>query len=164
MNNIKKYNSELKGKIQCDLNVDRTKFLDYNNQNYIISACYHLNKSTNTKTGSMNINNLIKPLEKVDNKIDLNFGVLDFKFFNYDFKLYTITANSDDSFSFIELNMDEDHNLNFFHKKTINCQSPKTDTNNVVEISNDNNTLLFGLNDGTIKAYDCGKEKFVNNF
>jgi hypothetical protein len=164
MNNIKKYNSEVKGKIQCDLNVDRTKFLDFNNQNYIISACYHLNKTTNTKTGSMNINNLNKSLEKVDNKIDLNFGVLDFKFLNYDNKLYTITANSDDSFSFLEFNDDYDKTLNFFHKKTINCQSSKTDTNNVVEISNDVNTLLLGLNDGTIKAYDCCKETFVYNF
>lgn len=90
--------------------------------------------------------------------IDLNYGVLDFKLFEKDNRLVLVTANSNDTFSFFKVSKD-DKLLELALIKNIELDSLKTDTCNVVEHSG--NTLLFGNNDGTIKAFDYNKESFV---
>ena len=155
---------ELKGNIKCNLNVDRCKFIKFANQSFILSACYHLNKLTNTKIGSLNLNKINDPLVNVETTIiDLNYGILDLKLFIKENNLIIVTANSNDTFSFIKLSEKDEDNFDFSLKKNVEFGSKKSDTCNIVENSNDSNTLLFGLNDGTVKAYDYNKESFVTN-
>jgi len=92
-----------------------------------------------------------------ENTINLDCGVLDIKLIENN-KLI-VTANSNDTFSIIKLFSNEDK-MTFELLKTVNFNSTKTDTCNVVDINLNTNNLLFGLNDGTIKSYDYANESF----
>jgi WD40 repeat protein len=126
------YNYKFLDSVILDKNVDRVKFIKNKNENYILSACYHLDKESRTKSGSLNLNkinlnktNLIeekKPEKSLSNTMtyELDYGILDLKYANSlnvpintsgekesetaEIKLFT--ANSDYSFSIFNINFE----------------------------------------------------------
>jgi len=127
------YSYKFLDSVILDKNVDRVKFIKNKNENFILSACYHLDKETRKKTGSLNLNkinlNEINLKEDTNSKkilfntisYELDYGILDLKYANSlnvpintsgdkesetttEIKLFT--ANSDYSISIFSLNFE----------------------------------------------------------
>jgi hypothetical protein len=133
------YNYKFLDSVKLEKNVDRVKFINNENGNvsekYILSACYHLDKESGKKSGSLNLNKInlnIKsehsveeniPSEKILSKTltyNFDYGIVDLKYTNTlnsrnDTSIETdynssgmklFTTNSDYSFSIFKINFE----------------------------------------------------------
>jgi WD40 repeat protein len=140
----------------CDKNVDRVKFYKLNENNYHLSACYHLDKNTGEKTGmlynhSFNLDN--NEFELLG-KFSYNYGILDF-LFTKDAKV--ITANSDSSWSIFDLS---NPSIELIKNNKIEM-TQKENTCNTVAISETNNIVLGGMNSGEHHLWDISKDEYL---
>ena len=64
---------------KCEKNVDIVRFIESSDKNYILSACYELDKNSNNKSGGLNLHSYDYEGIKLIKKVNLDYGVLDFK-------------------------------------------------------------------------------------
>jgi hypothetical protein len=139
-------------------NVDRVRFVessDYSiSSNYSlfsVSALYELNKETKKKTGGLvliQLDTLTKSMSLI-NKLDLPYGVLDFKYEDGTF----FTANSNSSFSMVNTKFECVKNFEILSKDS-ECTLNTLDIKNLKYDS----TILLSMNDGYHHIFDLNKE------
>lgn len=149
-------------------NIDRSKF--YKNKEeeiFSISACYHLNKSTEKKSGGFFTSKIIKEsnnfeIKKEFNFHELDYGILEFKINKENNLLFS--SNSDCSFSIFKIE-NQDDNLSFELKKNKIIPQVKIDEENCgnfIELNPFNKSeILLTMNSGHFYFYDFEKEEIL---
>jgi WD40 repeat protein len=152
-------------KYTCNKNQDRVRFLS-SDMEYLLSASYHLNKENSSKSGGLHLFKIIEGKIQLINEIDLEYGVLDYKFDKCTNSI--ITSNSDCSFSIFQYEVEStdshsNHLINFKSGYKLPCTTLNNDevTCNTLDISNveKDNTILFAMNDGYHHIFDLKEEK-----
>lgn len=138
----------------------------------MISASYHLDKSNNTKSGGIYLNKINQnetigtyTIDKKENFISLDYGVLEYKINKSRNLLFT--ANSNCTFSIFSINnIFENSNIPFkFKVNTEIAENVNDNCCNYIELNKFNEQqVLLAMNDGSFHFFDINKqEKFFNS-
>jgi len=135
----------------------------------LISACYHLDKLTNTKSGGIyhsrinyNDANDSYSFDNSKNFIALDYGILEYKI-NED-KNLLFSANSNCTFSIFSINKDIENNNNPFELKFSNKIAENNNDNccNFLELNKfHEEQVLIAMNDGSIFVFDLNKQENI---
>ena len=160
-----KYKYEIYDKFTCSQNIDRIKFYKNELKNSridLLSAGYHLDKETQKKSGGIFFfqigqNHKLIPLE--NENILLDYGILDIKFSKKN--SYIFTANSDYSYTIIDIINNSLKKINLYNQKE--KETKEKITNDIMEIDNLEQKIIFGTNDGNIFINDLNTQKNILN-
>jgi hypothetical protein len=168
---------EVLEEFKTEKNVDRVRFIkNQNGEKIALSALYELDKNTKKKSGSLIKHKInLDPYEKFENnqdkkfsislvdKIDLSWGVLDYKYtskipeYNDDI---IITANSNSSYTVLKNSpkLEEIQSV-IIPSKDTECTCNTLDTYNICFDS----SILLAMNDGFHHIYDINTSKSIKS-
>ena len=159
------YKYEIYDKYNCVQNIDRIKFYknEKNPKINLLSAGYNLDKDTQNKSGGIfffqiDHNHKLIPLDKEN--IILDYGILDIKFSKKN-NSYIFTANSDYSYTIFDLEKNSSKK-NYLYNKEEKEQKDKI-TNDIMELDNLEQKIIFGTNDGNLYVNDLISQKNIVN-
>lgn len=174
-NEISRY--EVLDEFKTEKNADRVRFIkNRNEERFALSALYELDKKTNIKSGSLIKHKInLDPSENLENnqekkfsialqdKIDLPYGILDYKYIS-DSPLYNddiiITSNSNSSYTIFKNSpkLEEIQSVAIPSKET-ECTCNTLDTYNFCFDS----SILLAMNDGFHHIYDIKTSKSIKS-
>ena len=157
------YKYEIYDKFTCVQNIDRIKFYKNELKNpkiNLLSAGYHLDKNTQEKTGGIfffQINSEHKLIPLNEENVLLDYGILDIKFSKKNNLI--LTSNSDYSYTIFDLIKNSRNKIYLYN--TEEKELKNRITNDVIELSNSEEKIFFGTNDGNIYIHDLENQKNI---
>ena len=157
------YKYEIYDKFTCVQNIDRIKFYKNELKNpkiNLLSAGYHLDKSSQEKTGGIfffEINPEHKLIPLNEENIFLDYGILDLKFSKNNNLLFT--ANSDYSYTIFDLIKNSKNKIYLYTAEEKELKNKIT--NDIIEIDKSEQKIFFGTNDGNIYVHDLNNQKNI---